>query len=72
MNENLTTYPPLVSVTVAQTMMGGRGRGRVYELIDNNQIDSVKDGGRRMCVTKSIFAYIESLEHSREVREASG
>jgi hypothetical protein len=71
MNSEITTYPPLVSVTVAQTMMGGRGRGRVYELIDSNRIDSVKDGGRRMIVTKSIFAYIKSLEHSREVTEDS-
>lgn len=71
MSENITTYPPLVSVTVAQTMLGGRGRGRIYELIDSNKIDSVKDGGRRMCVTKSIFAYIETLAHSRDVTEDS-
>lgn len=53
-------------MTVAQTMMGrsGRGRGRIYELINSNEIDSVKDGGRRMIVTESIFAYIKSLSHS--------
>lgn len=47
-------------------MMGrsGRGRGRIYELINSNEIDSVKDGGRRMIVTESIFAYIKSLSHS--------
>jgi hypothetical protein len=71
MNSERTTYPPLVSVTVAQTMLGGRGRGRIYELIDNNQIDSVKDGGRRMLITESIFAYINALAHSREVTEDS-
>jgi hypothetical protein len=66
-NENIGTYPPLVSVTVGQTMIGrgGKsGRGRIYELINSNKIDSVKDGGRRMIVTASIFAYIDSLEHS--------
>jgi len=73
-NENIATYPPLVSVPVAQTVIGrgGKGgRGRIYELINSNKIDSVKDGGRRMIVTASIFAYIKSLEHSRDVTEDS-
>jgi hypothetical protein len=61
MNENLTTYPPLVSVSVAQTILGGRGRGRIYELITSEQIRSIKDGKRRMIVTESLFDYIKSL-----------
>ncbi len=66
-NENVTTYPPLVSVTVAQTILGGRGRGRIYELIKSEDINSVKDGSRRMIVTESVFDYIKSLEHSRDL-----
>jgi len=70
-NENVTTYPPLVSVTVAQTILGGRGRGRIYELIKSEDINSVKDGSRRMIVTESVFTYIKSLTHSRNLTEDS-
>ena len=74
MSENVTTYPPLVSVAVAQTILGGRGRGRIYELIKTENIDSVLDGKRRMIISESIFTYIESLEHSqsKETRDATG
>jgi len=74
MSENVTTYPPLVSVAVAQTILGGRGRGRIYELIKTENIDSVLDGKRRMIISESIFTYIESLEHSQseETRDATG
>ena len=61
MNDKMTTYPPLVSVTVAQTMLGRNGRGRIYELINEGKIKSVKDAGRRMIVSESVFDYIKSL-----------
>ena len=64
MTTHSPAYPPLVNVTEARKMLGGRGRGKIYKLIDGNEIDSVKDGNRRMIVTASILAYIDRLEHT--------
>ena len=65
MTAELTTYPPLIPERTAREMVGGISRSRLYILKDEGAIDSVKSGKRRLFVTASIFAYIESLEHSR-------
>jgi len=59
-------YPPLTSVTKAMWMLGGRGRGTVYGLIESGDLKAVKSGSRRLVVTSSILAYIESLKNSTE------
>ncbi len=71
MTNQAATYPPLVSVLTASEMLGGRGKAKIYDLIRNQKIDSVKDGKRRMCVTASIYEYIDTLEHSRDSSEDS-
>ncbi len=65
MTTEATTYPPLIGTPPACEMMGGISRSRLYILKDEGKIDSVKEGKRRMWVTDSIYAYIESLEHSQ-------
>ena len=62
MNTETANYPPLVSITKTMWILGGRGRGTVYRLIDSDELKSVKDGSRRLVVTSSILAYIESLK----------
>ena len=62
MSLQISTYPPLVSVTEAQRMLGGRGRGKIYALIESKHLQSVKDGSRRLIVTETLLAYVESLK----------
>lgn len=58
----ISTYPPLVSITESQRMLGGRGRGKIYALLASGELESVKDGGRRLVITESLLIYIESLK----------
>jgi hypothetical protein len=55
------SYSPLVSVDEARRMLGGRGRGRIYELLRQGSLESVMDGGRRFILTDSLYAFVESL-----------
>ena len=64
MNAQNINYPPLISVTEAQKMLGGRGRGKIYALLASSELDSVKDGNRRLILTASLLAYVESLKIS--------
>jgi excisionase family DNA binding protein len=66
MSTDTNTYPPLSSVSQAMWMLGGRGRGTVYRLIEAGDLESVKSGSRRLVVTSSIITYIESLKNSTE------
>ena len=43
-------------------MLGGRGRGKIYALIESGDLESVKDGNRRLIVTETLLAYIEGLK----------
>jgi hypothetical protein len=56
------SYSPLVSVDEARRMLGGRGRGRIYELLKQGSLESVMDGGRRFILTESLYAFVESLK----------
>ena len=60
---------PLVSVDEARKLLGGRGRGRIYELLKQGSLESVMDGGRRFILTDSIFAFVESLKSSSDRKE---
>jgi len=52
-------------------MLGGRGRGKVYALLDAGELESVKDGGRRLILTESLLAYVERLRaHAGRSTEA--
>ena len=57
-----TPTAPLVSVDEARRLLGGRGRGRIYELLKEGSLESVVDRGRRFILTDSLFAFIESLK----------
>ena len=62
MNAQIISYPPLVSVTEAQKMLGGRGK--IYALLASTELESVKDGGRRLIVTESLLSYVETLKEA--------
>lgn len=62
MNAETESYPPLSSIKKGMWMLGGRGRGTLYGLIDSGEIESVKSGNRRLIVTASLLAYIERLK----------
>ena len=64
MNAQIISYPPLISVTEAQKMLGGRGRGKIYALLASTELESVKDGGRRLIVTESLLSYVETLKEA--------
>ena len=64
MNAQNISYPPLISVTEAQKMLGGRGRGKIYALLASTELESIKDGNRRLILTSSLLAYVESLRAS--------
>lgn len=59
--ENLA---PLVSIPETCRLLGGRGRGRVYELIAAGKLESVTDGRRRFVLGESITRYVERLRQS--------
>ena len=61
--DNLT---PLISVEETRRLLGGRGRGRVYELINDGSLESVVDGGRRFILAESLRTFIESLRVNRD------
>jgi hypothetical protein len=67
----INTNPPLVSVDEARRLLGGRGRGRIYELLKQGSLESVLDGGRRFILTDSIFAFVESLKTEAEKHNRS-
>ena len=52
---------PLVSVDEARRLLGGRGRGHVYQLIREGSLSSVMDGGRRLIIGESLLAHVASL-----------
>ena len=64
MNVQNISYPPLISVAEAQKMLGGRGRGKIYALLASTELESVKDGGRRLIVTESLLNYVEALKEA--------
>ena len=53
--------PPLLPVKAVQLVCGGRGRGWVYEKINDGTFEVVHDGGRTFIVAESVAAYIERL-----------
>ena len=57
-----TPIAPLISVDEARRLLGGRGRGRIYELLKEGSLESVTDGGRRFILTDSLYAFIETLK----------
>jgi len=52
---------PLVSINEARRLLGGRGRGRIYELMASGDLESVVDRGRRLIVSESLLRYVERL-----------
>ena len=64
-----TPIAPLVSVDEARRLLGGRGRGRIYELLKQGSLESVMDGGRRFILTDSIFTFVETLKSSTGERK---
>jgi excisionase family DNA binding protein len=50
--------PPVVRPKVACRLLSV-GETRLYELINNDEIESFRDGASRKITTRSIHAYIE-------------
>ena len=51
----------LVPYDDAMRMLGGIGRTKFYELIDDNEIEQVKIGRRGFITAKSLAAYVDRL-----------
>jgi excisionase family DNA binding protein len=51
----------LLTVEETRQHLGGKGRGYVYQLLANNQIDSVKLGKSRLIVSESLERFVDSL-----------
>ena len=62
----MSALPPLISVNEARRLLGGRGRGRIYELLASGDLESVVDGSRRFVVSESVTRYIERLRSSSQ------
>ena len=58
--------PLLVSIDEARRLLGGRGRGRIYELLKEGRLDSVVDGGRRFILVESLQRFVNTLELNPE------
>ncbi len=60
---NVTGIEPLL-LTVDETrkILGGRGRGHIYTLIDEGKVESVKDGSRRFILADSVRRYVEAMQ----------
>lgn len=52
----------LLSVDETRKILGGRGRGHIYALIDEGKIESVKDGSRRFILAESVKRYVEAMQ----------
>lgn len=48
-----------VRIPVAMRMLG-LGRSKIYELMDEGAIDSIKVGRARLVVTESLHAFVKS------------
>jgi len=59
---NMTGIEPLL-LTVDETrkILGGRGRGHIYTLIDEGKVESVKDGSRRFILADSVRRYVDAM-----------
>lgn len=58
--------PPLVSINEACRLLGGRGRGRIYELMAAGDLASITDGRRRLILGDSLTRYVERLRESAQ------
>ncbi len=63
---------PLVSVKEAQRLLGGRGRGRIYALMADGEIDTIKDGARRLIIGHSLARYIARITAPKREKTPAG
>jgi hypothetical protein len=64
--------PPLLPVKTVQIVCGGRGRGWVYEKINDGTFEVIHDGGRTFVIAESVLAYIQErreTERSQSPKE---
>lgn len=59
-----TTDRLLVPYDDAMHMLGGIGRTKFYELIEDREIEQVKIGRRGFITAKSLAAYVDSLSEA--------
>ena len=62
----------LSSINETRRLLGGRGRGRIYEWIADGSLESVTDGGRRFIVTDSISRLVERMRLESQSEEMTG
>jgi hypothetical protein len=51
----------------AMRRLGGIGRTKFYELVENKEIEQVKIGRRAFITTRSIAAYVDRLSQAAAV-----
>lgn len=57
--------PLVVSVNDARKMLGGVGRNKIYNLINDGELEAVKIGGRTLIPVAGIHALITSSPRIR-------
>ena len=51
----------VVTIPVAQEMLGGVSRSSILRYIDAGELEALKIGGRRMVLAQSVRDYVERL-----------
>jgi hypothetical protein len=51
----------LLTIEETRRMIGGQGRGKIYDLMKSGELESVLDGSRRFVLADSVRQYVEKL-----------
>ncbi len=57
----LELKPYAVPLPIAQKLLGGKGKGRIYEAIGRGELEAIKDGKRTLIILASIERRQKSL-----------
>jgi hypothetical protein len=57
--------PLVVSIAVAQRLLGDKSRSQIYEAVARNELEALKDGGKTIITVASIEKYIADLPRAK-------
>ena len=55
----------LLTIEETRQAIGGRGRGKIYDLMKSGELESVLDGTRRFVLADSVRRYVENLRRGQ-------